>query len=154
MTERQAIQGTNFNGFHAGAKEKWTEFQLERPAVPVRSKGKFFLQNQLKSKGLELSLNVLQPGKESPFLHRHQENDEIYFVVSGRSQFFVDGEVIEMSAGSTLRVSPSAARAWRNNSGEPLYYLCIQYPADSVIQGGTSDGRHVEGKPVWPNDSL
>jgi hypothetical protein len=37
------------------------------------------------------------------------------------------------------RLGPAAARAWRNNSDAPLYFLCIQYRADSMIQGGTLD---------------
>ena len=36
-------------------------------------------------------------------------------------------------------------------SDAPLYFLCIQYRADSVIQGGTLDGQKVEGKPAWVN---
>jgi len=40
MTETQVNQGANFNGFHAGAKENWADFQLERPVVPVRVEGK------------------------------------------------------------------------------------------------------------------
>jgi hypothetical protein len=43
------------------------------------------------------------------------------------------------------------ARGWRNNSDEPLYFLCIQYHADSVIEGGTHYGVRVEAKPAWPN---
>ena len=49
------------------------------------------------------------------------------------------------------RLSPAAARAWRNNSDAPLYFLCLQYRADSVIDGGTADGQKVEGTPAWPN---
>jgi len=63
----------------------------------------------------------------------------------------VDGECIDVEEGSTLRISPAASRAWRNNSDAPLYFLCIQYRADSVIQGGTLDGHGVEGKPTWPS---
>jgi len=53
--------------------------------------------------------------------------------------------------GSVLRLGPQAARAWRNHSDAALYFLCIQYRADSVIQGSTLDGERVEGKPAWPN---
>lgn len=63
----------------------------------------------------------------------------------------MDGETIDVEEGSILRMNPQAARAYRNNSDEPLYFLCLQYRADSVIQGGTLDGRKVEGKPIWPN---
>jgi mannose-6-phosphate isomerase-like protein (cupin superfamily) len=86
-----------------------------------------------------------------PFLHRHQHNDEVYVVVGGRGQFLVDGECIDVAEGSVLCMCPPAARAWRNNSAAPLYFLCIQYRAGSVIQGGTHDGQRVEGQPVWPD---
>ena len=83
-------------------------------------------------------------------IHKHQQNDEVYVIVGGRGQFLVDGECIDVKEGSVLRISPPAARAWRNNSDAPLYFLCLQYRADSVIQGGTSDGRKVEGTSAWP----
>jgi mannose-6-phosphate isomerase-like protein (cupin superfamily) len=151
MTSETTVRGSNFTCFHAGPKEEWAQFHLEPPAVPKAVSGKLFLQGLLGSAGLEMSLNVVPPGKGMPFLHRHQENDEVYLVVGGRGQFLVDGECIEVAEGSALRISPSASRAWRNNSEAPLYFLCIQYEADSVIRGGTLDGQRVEGKPTWPN---
>ena len=63
----------------------------------------------------------------------------------------MDGEHVDVAEGSVLRISPAGARAWRNDSDAPLYFLCIQYRADSVIQGGTQDGQRVDGKPVWEN---
>jgi mannose-6-phosphate isomerase-like protein (cupin superfamily) len=98
-----------------------------------------------------VSLNVVPPGKGIPILHRHQHNDEVYVVVGGRGQFLVDGECIDVAEGSVLRLAPPAARAWRNNSDAPLYFLCLQYRSDSVVPGGTLDGQKVEGKPAWPN---
>jgi mannose-6-phosphate isomerase-like protein (cupin superfamily) len=77
-------------------------------------------------------------------LHRHDQNDEVYVVVGGRGQFQIDGECIDVSEGSVLCMKPAAARGWRNHSDAPLYFLCIQYQADSAIQGGTRDGRRVE----------
>lgn len=150
MTTDMSVRGTNFSYFHAGPKEAWTQFRLEPPAVPIPAKGKLFLRSLLESAGMEMSLNVVQPGKGVPFLHRHQQNDEIYVVVGGRGQFLVDNECIDVSEGAVLRLAPPAARAWRNNSEAPFYFLCIQYRADSVVEGGTLDGRKVEGKPAWP----
>ena len=149
MLNDKVARGANFTAFHAGPMAEWTQFCLEPPTVPRPARGKLFLQSLLGSAGLEVSLNVVPPGKGIPFLHRHQQNDEVYVVVGGRGQFLVDGECIDVTEGSVLRMSPPAARAWRNNSDAPLYFLCIQYRADSVIQGGTLDGRKVEGKPVW-----
>jgi quercetin dioxygenase-like cupin family protein len=151
MRSDQMVQGTHFTCFHAGPLEGWTQYRLEPPAVPVPARGKLFLRGLLGSAGLEMSLNVVPPGKGIPFLHRHRLNDEVYVVVGGRGQFLVDGECIEVTEGSVLRLSPPAARAWRNNSDAPLYFLCLQYRADSAIEGGTLDGQKVEGQPAWPS---
>jgi mannose-6-phosphate isomerase-like protein (cupin superfamily) len=149
MLGEMQVRGDNYTGFHAGPMAEWAQFRMEPPNVPMPLKGKLFLQSLLGSAGLEISLNSLPPGKGMPFLHRHQQNDEVYIVVGGRGQFLVDGECIDVAEGSVLCMRPPAARAWRNNSDGPFYFLCIQYRADSVIQGGTRDGQRVEGKPVW-----
>jgi uncharacterized cupin superfamily protein len=151
MTDKQMVRGTNFTCFHAGPKEGWAQYRLEPPDVPLPAQGKLFLRNLLGFTGLEMSLNVVPPGKGMPFLHKHQQNEEVYVVVGGRGQFLVDGECIDVADGSVLRLSPPAARAWRNNTDAPLYFLCLQYRADSVIEGGTLDGLRVEGKPAWSN---
>jgi mannose-6-phosphate isomerase-like protein (cupin superfamily) len=143
------FRGRHFACFHAGRKEAWTQYGLEPPAVPRAVNGKLFLGNLLGSAGLEMSLNVVPPGRGIPFLHRHRQNDEVYVVVGGRGQFLVDGECLDVEEGSVVRISPPAARAWRNNAEAPLYFLCIQYRADGVIEGGTHDGQKVEGKPAW-----
>jgi mannose-6-phosphate isomerase-like protein (cupin superfamily) len=151
MFDEKTICGENFTAVHIGPMVEWTQFRLEPPAVPLPVKGKLFLRDLLGSAGLEISINVLPPGKGMPFLHRHQRNDEVYVIVGGRGQFLVDGECIEVTEGSVLRLSPPAARGWCNNSDEPLYFLCIQYRAASVIEGGTLDGVRVDGKPAWPS---
>ena len=151
MLNDKTVRCKNFTCVHAGPKEGWTDFRLEPPDVPLPARGKLFLRNLLGSAGLEMSLNAVPPGKIIPFLHRHRENDEVYVVVAGRGQFLVDGECIDVAEGSVLRLAPAAARAWRNNSDAPLYFLCIQYRADSVIEGGTADGQKAEGKPAWAN---
>jgi mannose-6-phosphate isomerase-like protein (cupin superfamily) len=151
MLNDRPVQGTNFNCFHAGPLEGWAQFKLDPPDVPRPARGKLFLRNLLGSAGLEMSLNVVPPGKGVPFLHQHRQNDEMYVVIGGRGQFLVDGDYVNVEEGSVLRLSPAATRAWRNNSDAPMYFLCIQYRADNVIEGTTLDGRKVEGAPVWPD---
>lgn len=153
MTDQNMIQRTNFTCFHAGPTADWSKYRLGPPEVPMPVRGKLFLKERLGSTGLEMSLNVMPPGKGMPFLHKHQDNDEVYFVVEGRGQFLIDGECIDVEQGSVLRVSPQGERAWRNNSDAPLCTICIQYRADSVIQGGTQDGRKASGELNWPKES-
>jgi mannose-6-phosphate isomerase-like protein (cupin superfamily) len=146
----QTVRGASFTCFHAGPREGWSQFRLAPPDAPMPVRGKLFLRGLLGSAGLEVSLNVVPPGKGMPFLHRHRNNEELYLVVGGRGQFLVDGTCVDVSEGSALRVAPAAPRAWRNNSDEPLYFLCIQYRADSVVEGGALDGQKVDGEPTWP----
>jgi mannose-6-phosphate isomerase-like protein (cupin superfamily) len=98
---------------------------------------------------LELSLNGVPPGKGIPFLHRNQENDEVYVVVGGRGPFLVDGDCIDVAEGSVLRICPPAARAWRNTADAPLDFLCVPYRADSEGRGGSLAGQRVKGTPAW-----
>ena len=150
MLNERTRQGTNFTCVHAGPMDDWMQFKMEPPDVPRPSKGKMFLQSVLGSGGMEMSLNVVPPGKGMPFLHKHKVNEEVYVIVGGQGQFLVDGECIDVQEGSVVRISPAGERGWRNNSDVPLHFLCIQYRADSVIEGRTHDGQGVEGKPVWP----
>ena len=151
MADDKTVRGSNFTCFHAGPMLGWMQFRLEPPDVPVPTQGKLFLRNLLGSAALEMSLNVIPPGQGMSFLHRHRQNDEVYVVVGGRGQFLVDSECIDVREGSVLRLNPAAARAWRNDSDAPLYFLCLQYRADSVIEGGAADGQKAEGNPAWPN---
>jgi mannose-6-phosphate isomerase-like protein (cupin superfamily) len=149
MQTEETFRGANFTCFHAGPKQQWADFRLEPPAVPMPVRGKLFLQDLIGMTGAEISLNALPPGKAIPFLHKHRQNEEVYIVVGGRGQFIVDGQCTDVAEGTVLRIAPDGERAWRNNSDAPLYFLCIQCRADSLTDGGTSDGMKVEGKSNW-----
>jgi hypothetical protein len=66
MVNHNTVRRTNFTCFHAGPKEEWTQFRLDPPDVPLPAKGKLFLRSLLMSAGLEMSLNVVPPGKGIP----------------------------------------------------------------------------------------
>src|ERR671937_603994 len=106
MQNDKTVRGTNFTCFHAGPMEGWAQYRLGPPDVPLPARGKLFLADLLGSAGLEMSLNVVPPGKGVPFLHRHRRNEEIYVVVGGRGQFLVDGRCLDVEEGTALRISP------------------------------------------------
>ena len=74
MLTDKTVRGTNFTCVHAGSKDGWGQFRMEPPEVPMPTRGKLFLRHLLGSAGLEMSLNVVPPGKGMPFLHRHRED--------------------------------------------------------------------------------
>ena len=95
-------------------------------------------------------MNCLPAGARVPFLHTHQTHEEIYLFLKSRGQFQVDGDIIEIREGSTLRIAPAGERTWRNNSQEDLYYLVIQAPQGGIAAPGTDDGVTLQRKVAWP----
>ena len=66
MADDKTVRGTNFTCFHAGPMEGWAQFHMDPPEVPRPARGKLFLRKFLGSAGLEMSLNVVPPGKGIP----------------------------------------------------------------------------------------
>lgn len=99
---------------------------------------------------MEVSLNKMLSGEGVPFYHGHKANEELYIFLKGKGQFQIDGEVIDVSEGTVIRVAPDGIRAWRNNSSEELYFIVIQARSDNFSGSNISDGKGT-GAPVnWP----
>jgi len=137
--------------FQAGGLNEWRNHIFENSRVPA-TRGKLFLKELLDLTGMEVSLNVLRPGEMIPFYHKHRKNEELYIFIKGRGQFQIDGEIIDVREGSVFRVAPEGVRAYRNHSGENLYFIVIQAKAGSFADVGISDGIGT-GSPVeWPRN--
>lgn len=149
MNEPRVFKSAAYVCAHDGPKETWQHHHIKRPNAPAPVRGKLFSKKMLETSGLEMSLTVFPPGGGDPFLHRHRENEEVYVVLSGRGQFWVDGEFIDDSERSIVRMAPGAVRTFRNDGQEPVRLLVIQTRADSQLDGGTTDGERVEGNLPW-----
>ena len=68
---------------------------------------------------------VYPPGQDG-FLHYHEQQDELYFVHSGRAVFEVDGELRELGPGGLCHVEAATPRKVSNPSGdEDLVMLVV-----------------------------
>lgn len=133
-----------------GGLEAWSAFMLPHPKFG-RVPGKKFLQSELGLTSIEVSLNAIAPGSAVPFLHAHHQNEELYLFLSGKGQMLLDDEVIEVSAGTAVRVAPPVMRSCRNTGTEPLTCVCIQAKAGSLVQSTAEDGFMSSVLPVWPD---
>jgi quercetin dioxygenase-like cupin family protein len=64
--------------------------------------------------GLEksgLSYQRLAPGARMPFGHSHEQQEELYVVLSGGGRIKLDDEIVELKALDALRISPETMRA-------------------------------------------
>ena len=76
-------------------------------------------------------------GGKGSYGHRHKTQEEIYYVISGKLQFKLDDDVLELEGGTAVRVAPDTARSVWNDEPEDaeLIIVSIKIPepqADSV----------------------
>jgi len=74
-----------------------------------------------------LAQAVLQPGQTTRD-HRLQ-SAEVYYIIEGAGQMFIDEEQAEVSSGQAVYIPPGAIQRIRNTGQEDLVFLCIVDPA-------------------------
>lgn len=107
------------------------------------------LHDALGLTGCEVSVNALPEGAAVPFVHKHVKNEEVYGVLEGRGELYIDGEVVELKAGDWFRISPEGRRAIRAATDEGIRFICIQAKAGSLEGFTSADGVACEEKAPW-----
>lgn len=115
----------------------------------IQTRGRVILKDELALTGSEISINELPAGVSVPFVHSHKRNEEVYLILKGKGQFYIDGHEFEVAEGSVLRIDPAGARCLRADAQMPVRYICIQTEANSLVQFTHDDGVMVEAKPTW-----
>ena len=64
-------------------------------------------------------------GGKGSYGHRHKEQEEVYFVASGKLQFKLDDEVVEVGPGTAVRVAPEVARSVWNDAREDAHLVIV-----------------------------
>jgi len=142
-------EGVNHCAIDLGMFENLTDYSFIHPKRHQEIKGKQFVGEILKATGAEISFQLLPPHTEIPFLHQHKKHEEIYVFLRGTGQFQVDESVFDVSEGSVIRISANGKRTYRNNSENPLIFMCIQCQADSLDSFFVEDGFRSDGVISW-----
>lgn len=149
MKEIKTIaSAANFSAISVGALNELSDYVLEL-GPEVKIPGKVFGGAALGATGGEFSFQVFQPGTESGFLHTHKNHEELYFFLSGKGEFQVDGEVFPIAEGSVVRVNPAGRRSVRNNGTTPLVMLCVQYRGNTFTSEDAADGVILNEEVKW-----
>jgi mannose-6-phosphate isomerase-like protein (cupin superfamily) len=148
-TVKSTSEGINHNAIDLGKLGQLMDYSYMHPKRHQEVKGKVFVSEMLKSTGAELSFTTIPPGTAMPFMHQHKKHEEIYVFLKGSGQFQVDESVFDISEGSVIRVAPNGKRTYRNNSDQPLTFMCIQCQANSMENFGIEDGFLAEGEILW-----
>ena len=138
----------NFSAINVGKLSELGEYVLEL-GPEVKIPGKVFGGAALQTTGGEFSFQSFAPVTETGFIHTHKTHEELYFFLSGKGEFQVDGKVFPIGEGSVVRVAPAGKRSVRNNGAEPLVMLCVQYKGSTFTVGDAADGNILNEKVEW-----
>ena len=140
--------GEHFTAVDAGKMAQLGEYLLQL-APGVELPGKVFGGAAVGATGAEFSFQSFAPGTETGFLHTHRTHEELYFFLSGRGEFQVDGECFPVGEGSVVRVAPEGRRSVRNNGSGPLVMLCVQYRGGTFTAEDATDGNILQEPVRW-----
>ena len=140
--------GEHFTAVDAGKMAQLGVYRLQL-APGVELPGKVFGGAAVGVTGAEFSFQSFAPGTETGFLHTHRTHEELYFFLSGRGEFQVDGECFPVGEGSVVRVAPAGRRSVRNNGSEPLVMLCVQYRGGTFTAEDATDGNILQEPVRW-----
>ena len=66
----------------------------------------------------------LAPGQEAEE-HRHQDAEEIFFILSGQGMMLVDGQPVPLTTGNLLLIEPGEGHLLRNNGAHLLTFITV-----------------------------
>ncbi len=104
------------------------------------------LTEELDARQVAFTHRVMPPrsGGKGSYGHRHKTQEEIYFVISGTLQFKLDDQIIDVLAGTAVRVAPEVARSvWNDGSDDAELVIC-----SIRLEDPGADGELVED--FWP----
>jgi len=107
-----------------------------------------FMTEPLDARQVALTHRLMPPGSggKGSYGHRHKTQEEIYYVVSGTLQFKLEDEVIDVPAGSAVRVAPMVTRSiWNDGPREAELVICS-------IRLENPDGELIDD--FWPENGT
>jgi mannose-6-phosphate isomerase-like protein (cupin superfamily) len=84
-------------------------------------------------------------GGKGSYGHRHKTQEEIYFVVSGKLQFKLGDDIVELEGGAVVRVAPETWRSVWNDEPEDAELVIV---SKRVEGGSREDAEYLEN--FWP----
>ena len=83
---------------------------------------------------------IAPAGWSEPF--QIPEFDEYTFIIRGKKQFIIEGEIIILEAGQSIKVEKTTRLQYSNPFTEPCEYLAICLPAFSINAVNREDNKY------------
>ena len=83
---------------------------------------------------------TLLPGRHQPFGHRHEDAEEVYFVISGSGAIRLDDAVHPLQAQDIVRVAPAVTRSLQGgDEGMEVFVFGARHGGDGELVQGHLD---------------
>lgn len=118
---------TDYQVLQLGPLDAWRDhFGGFRPNTS--RDGRRVVDHELTMQFIGLTANAFEPGEEAGYWHSHSQIEEAYVFLAGRGQMGLDDQVVDVEAGTVVRVGQGVWRTWRcvPDSPEQLRWLCIR----------------------------
>jgi mannose-6-phosphate isomerase-like protein (cupin superfamily) len=123
--------------------KKLTDVEDSAPKFGLAEMGEArFCTDDLDAKDTGVSLHRLKAGQRQPFAHKHDEAEEVYFVIAGSGRGKFDDEIVEIARLDAIRVAPGVIRAFEAGADADLELIAFgpHHQGDGeVIQGWWTD---------------
>lgn len=83
-----------------------------------------------KNEKISIAHMIAPPGWSEPF--QTPSFDEYTFIIKGKKQFNVDGDIIILNAGESIKINKNVRIQYSNPFNEPCEYISICLPAFSM----------------------
>lgn len=133
-----------------GAPDAWRDFY--GGFVPQTSRdGRRVVDHEMTNQFIGMTANAYEPGEEAGYWHTHSEIEELYVFLEGSGQMGLDDDIVDVTAGSVVRVGQGVWRTWRAlpESKSQLRWLCIRAGASELTNYPHDATRDEERSSPW-----
>ncbi len=141
---------SGYESISIGAPDQWRDFYGGFRPDSSRD-GRRVVDHELTNQYIGLTVNALEPGEEAGYWHTHSDVEELYVFLSGTGQMGLDDDLVEVEAGTVVRVGQDVMRTWRArpDSTEQLRWLCIRAGSTELPEFPNDAVRDMEKPMLW-----
>jgi mannose-6-phosphate isomerase-like protein (cupin superfamily) len=113
--------------------------------------GRRVVDHELTMQYIGMTANALVPGEEAGYWHVHTKVEELYVFLGGVGEMGLDDEIVQVRAGSVVRVGQGVARTWRARPDSPgeLRWLCIRAGGEDLPEMPDDSSRLPDRPMPW-----
>ena len=133
-----------------GAPSAWRDY-LGGFVPQTTRQGRRVVDHEMTNQFIGMTANAYEPGEEAGYWHTHSEIEELYIFLEGSGQMGLDEDIIDVTAGSVVRVGQGVWRTWRAlpESDGQLRWICVRAGASELTNYPRDATRDHERDSPW-----